>query len=104
MTARDERLRQFFGGYFNQDWDTGGGSWHAAIADFVRSNPRAHILTLIDDLRSWLEDAATNELDNLPAAFGCDYDPRPDGQTERSLGPGSHEDDGGAAFRRIASL
>ena len=84
MTARDERLRQFFSGYFNQDWDIGGaGSWRTVIADFVRTNPRAHVLALIDDLRSWTDYAVVNELDTLPAAFGCDYDPRPDGQTER---------------------
>jgi hypothetical protein len=84
MTARDERLRQFFSGYFNQDWDMDGvESWRTVIADFVRSNPRAQVLGLIEDLRSWTKDAAIDKLDNLPPAFGCDYDPRPDGQTER---------------------
>jgi len=84
MSTRDERLRQFFGGYFNQDWDIEGAtSWHDVIVEFVRHVPKTHALLLIEDLRSWVAEATAKGTSNLPAAFNCEYDPRPDFGTER---------------------
>jgi hypothetical protein len=41
MNARDARLRQFFGGYFNQDWDIGGArSWTDVVAQYGKENPK----------------------------------------------------------------
>ena len=87
MTAskpRDERLGQFFGGYFNQDWDADGArSWRDVISDFVLRVPREDAIRLASDLRSWLAEAGDKALENLPASFGCDYDPRPDAKSDR---------------------
>ena len=81
IPGRDQRLHQFFAGYFNQDWDVGGSSWAEVVAGYIESHPRPHVLTLLGDLRSWAEEAGRAGVKNLPDAFGCDYDPRPDGQT-----------------------
>jgi hypothetical protein len=84
MSTRDERLSQFFGGYFNQDWDAGGAtSWHDVVVDYVQQVPRSHAVLLVDDLRSWAADATQRGLSNLPRNFECDYDPRVDGMTDR---------------------
>jgi CdiI immunity protein len=86
MNERDERLRQFFGGYFNQDWDVEGAqSWQDVVRQFVKENPSSAVLAVRDALRSWLLETATAAAPSqgLPAAFACDYDPRPDGFSDR---------------------
>jgi hypothetical protein len=84
MNDRDARLRQFFSGYFNQDWDIGGAkSWTDVVALYVKENARAQVMQAQDDLRSWLEETTSNPIAGLPSSFGCDYDPRPDGLAER---------------------
>ena len=84
MNTRDARLRQFFSGYFNQDWDIGGAtSWTDVVAQFVKENPRPHVVQVQTDLRSWLDETASAPETGLPAEFGCDYDPRPNGLAER---------------------
>jgi hypothetical protein len=84
MSTRDERLGQFFGGYFNQDWDAGGASsWQEVLVDYVEHASKDHVSILLQDLRSWAAEAATMGVDNLPTSFYCEYDPRPDGQTDR---------------------
>jgi len=73
MTNRDARLHQFFAGYFNQDWDvSGASSWSEVVDEYLVQNPRDSAMTLRDDLESWLAEGQLV----LPAAFGCDYDPR----------------------------
>jgi hypothetical protein len=82
MSERDARLTQFFAGYFNQDWDINGAkSWMDVVAQYVKENSRATVLSVRDDLRSWLGETTSGQ--GIPAAFGCDYDPRPDGTDER---------------------
>ena len=84
MTARDDRLGQFFGCYFHQDWDVDGATcWQDVVALYARQMPREHLAVLVDDLRSWAADAKLVGQTNLPPAFGCDYNPRVDGLTER---------------------
>jgi hypothetical protein len=84
MNTRDARLQQFFGGYFNQDWDmTGAKSWGEVVAQYIKENPSPQVLQLQRDLRSWLDETASTPGASLPAAFCCDYDPRPEGLTER---------------------
>jgi len=82
MNDRDVRLRQFFGGYFNQDWDIGGASsWRDVVVQYVKENPRESVLVLRDDLRAWLQDTASGGhlSEGLPAGLGCDYDSQPEG-------------------------
>jgi hypothetical protein len=86
MNDRDARLRQFFGGYFNQDWDIGDlKSWKDVVIQYIRENPRAQVLAVRGDLHSWLEDTASgrNTEEALPPEFGCDYDPTPDNLNDR---------------------
>lgn len=85
MNERDERLRQFFGGYFHQDWDIEGAeAWQDVVRQFVTENPRSAVLAVRDALRAWLMETATAAVSpGLPAAFACDYDPRLDGLTDR---------------------
>ncbi len=86
MNERDERLRNFFGGEFNQDWDviSGETSWQGVITKFVKENPRAHVLIVLRDLRAWLQETSSEgPKGNLSPEFGCDYDPRVDGLGER---------------------
>lgn len=69
MTSRDERLRQLFAGYFNQDRGvTGAQSWRDVLSDYVRQVPKTHVLVLVADLRSWLEEGEAEGSDSLPVA------------------------------------
>lgn len=81
MSNRDTRLQQFFSSYFNQDWDAGGASsWSSVVDEYLRQNPVADAAAVRDDLRSWLAEGDGR----LLTAFGCDYDPRPDGMDQRT--------------------
>ena len=81
MTERDERLAQFFSGYFNQDWDvTGAESWMEVLDEYVSSVSRSAVAGTRDDIREWLLEAGAGK--ELPVEFGCDYDPRADGMGE----------------------
>ena len=84
MNERDGRLGQFFGCYFNQDWVIEGAqSWRDVITYYARNEHPALVRQARDDLQSWWEDSANNVNENLPPAFGCDYDARSEGFTER---------------------
>lgn len=81
---RDDRLAQFFGGHFHQDWDVeGAASWRDVITHYAASVPPPHLTALKEDLVDWLREADNEHSDNLPPSFGCDYSPRCDGLTER---------------------
>jgi hypothetical protein len=83
MSERDDRLHQFFAGYFNQDWDiNGAANWSDVIDEFLYQNKRDYAVRTRDDLRSWLAEAGDNQ--QLPVSFGCEYDPSPDGMDQRS--------------------
>lgn len=83
MSERDDRLHQFFAGYFNQDWDIGGaGDWSDVMDEYLSQNRRDDVIRTRDDLRSWLSESAHDQ--QLPVAFGCDYDPSADGMDQRA--------------------
>jgi hypothetical protein len=86
MSYRDARLRQFFQGQFHEDWDIQGAeTWQDVVTQYVATAERRIVLLLRDDLRAWLlaTESGPDRADTLPASFGCDYDPRPDGLDER---------------------
>ena len=84
MTTRDDRLEQFFGGNFHQDWDVEGAtSWRDVVRQYAVNVPRAQVTAICDDLQEWLRQSANEENENLPPSFGCDYNARSDGLTDR---------------------
>jgi len=84
MSTRDERLEQFFGGNFHQDWDVEGAtSWRDVIKQYAVNVPRRQVVAIRDDLRDWFNETASDNNENLPPSFGCDYNPRTEGLTER---------------------
>jgi hypothetical protein len=46
MTSeRSDRLRQFFAGYFNQDWDISGATrWSEVVDEYLAENPRDDVI------------------------------------------------------------
>jgi len=84
MSTRNERLEQFFGGYFHQDWDIEGAqSWRDVVKQYSVDAPRAQMLAIRTDLQDWLDESVNDENENLPPSFACDYDARSEGLTER---------------------
>jgi hypothetical protein len=80
-----ERLRQFFGGYFNQDWDLNGPTWQDVVLVFVKDNSRESALNVLNAIRSWLQSAASNAeiARELQDSFWCEYSAQSDGITDR---------------------
>ena len=84
MSTRNERLGQFFGAYFHQDWDAeGAGSWRDVVAQYAREVPGPRVLRTCDDLLDWLKETENEASENLPPGFGCEYDPSLEGLTDR---------------------
>jgi hypothetical protein len=84
MSTRDEGLEQFVGGYFHQDWDVEGAtSWLDVITHYAATVRREDVTETRHDLVDWLHEADAESSDSLPPAFGCDYNPRVDGLTDR---------------------
>jgi len=84
MSTRNERLEQFFGGNFHQDWDVEGAtSWRDVVKQYAVNVPRPQVVAIRDDLQDWLNETANDSNENLPPLFGCDYDPRLEGLAER---------------------
>ena len=84
MNTRNERLEQFFGGNFHQDWDVEGAtSWRDVVKRYAVNVPRPQVMAIRDDLQGWLNETADDNNENLPPSFGCDYSPRSEGLTER---------------------
>jgi hypothetical protein len=52
--ATVERLRQFFGSYFHQDWDIDGDSWREVLEVYFRVASPAKLRQLRDDLAALL--------------------------------------------------
>jgi contact-dependent growth inhibition (CDI) system CdiI-like immunity protein len=80
-----ERLRQFFGAYFHQDWALDGPTWQDVVRAYLRDASREDALALLGTMRSWLGDAASDVAvtRDLWDSFGCEYDPQSDGLSDR---------------------
>lgn len=74
-----EVLRQFFGGYFHQDWDVEGATSSDVMAAFFRESPDAESLeNIADALRHLLNADFSNDdafYTYLNTELGCDYLP-----------------------------
>jgi hypothetical protein len=83
MTDSSARLRQFFSGYFNQDWDIDGAkNWLDVMEAYLSQHSKSEVTVTRNDLRTWLREP--NPKERALSALGCDYDPHPDGMDERS--------------------
>jgi hypothetical protein len=77
---RREPLRQFFGGYFHQDWDLAGDTWSAVLQDYFRHQPSVDELRRVSEgLRELLQEFRTDaELNSfLGRELACEYLPDP---------------------------
>jgi hypothetical protein len=78
MTEKTEMLRQFFGGYFNQDWDiVGSTSADVLHAYFRDEQSTSALLQLVEALRDLLQAIPEDrELESyLSKQLWCDYMP-----------------------------
>jgi len=84
MTSRNDRLQQFFGAYFHQDWDVEGATcWEDVVDSYMASVPGALVDELRRDLSDWLVEARSCSSPNLDLTFGCDFEPETVGLTGR---------------------
>jgi hypothetical protein len=75
-------LRQFFGGFFHQDWALEGDSWEILVSNFIRSADRLALLQTYDEFNRLLgESADDQELDEFIGHLGSCY--RPTGISSR---------------------
>jgi CdiI immunity protein len=73
-----ESIRQFFGGYFHDDWNLEADDWQGAVDDYIGGESAAQLLSLaqeVDDLRSSHSEDSLAILMYRRAL--CSYNPRP---------------------------
>jgi hypothetical protein len=78
-----EELRQFFGGYFHQDWDLAGSTPSDVMAAFLQNASSESLRNLADALRRLLEDFSTEAAlqTYLVDELWCEYVPADGGTT-----------------------
>jgi phenylalanyl-tRNA synthetase beta subunit len=82
-----ERLRQLFA-YLNLDWDLDYRSVEAAVAEFVRTEPREVVDAAIAELDGLIELKLDEDtLKSLLTEMGCGYWPYGSGTTFRTWLP-----------------
>lgn len=82
-------LRQFFGGYFHQDWDIAAPDWEGVVNVFLDETrdpaTAIHIATLIDDFLASHQDETEPELERLLFKdLCCEYLPSGGGLSARA--------------------
>ncbi|CAN5525304.1 hypothetical protein BH09ACT7_BH09ACT7_56350 [soil metagenome] len=73
-----EAIRQFFGGYFHEDWDLEADDWQGAVDNYTVGESSTQLLTLaqqLDDLRNGHSEDAL-KIFMYRQAF-CAHNPRP---------------------------
>lgn len=78
-----ERLEQFIGGYFHQDWDIEGESDKEVVLSFKRDNTLKDINLLIIDISEVLSKKTESELCILLNKMGCEYYYQADGKSAK---------------------
>jgi len=80
-----ERLGQFFGAYFHEDWDTEAPDWAGLVKHFVEDHPEtksiAELAQLVDDYADNRDDETLDDL--VLDELGCYYCPSSEGITMR---------------------
>jgi hypothetical protein len=86
MRERYPELFQFFGGYFNQDWDLEAEDNVGVVRVFKAQNSRKYTFEVADELDAFLalplSETETREI--VWRSFGCDYGPIAHGEEVRS--------------------
>jgi hypothetical protein len=76
--AVSESIRQFFGGYFHQDWKLEAENWQGAVDEYSAEESSIHLLNVaqeIDDLRNGHDEEALGVL--IRGQAHCAHNPRP---------------------------
>ncbi|EJK79513.1 hypothetical protein G6M87_01215 [Rhizobium rhizogenes] len=73
----DDLVRQFFGGYFHQDWRLEYGSYKAAIEDFVRNAEPQQLDAVLEFVDTFLLSGDCEGFDMV--RFEGFYNPKGDG-------------------------
>ncbi|MGO4569648.1 contact-dependent growth inhibition system immunity protein [Rhizobium sp. 2YAF20] len=66
----DDLVRQFFGGYFHQDWRLEYGSYKAAIEDFVRNAEPQQLDVVLEFIDAFLSSGDYEEFDMVKFGGG----------------------------------
>ena len=73
-------MRQFFGGYFHQDWDLMADDWQGLVDNYARdtsNDPPDEIRSLISDIEEFRLTHSEAELDAALLQTGASYAPLP---------------------------
>jgi hypothetical protein len=98
-----DELRQFFGGYFHQDWDLAGSTSSDAVRAFLRETPQEDRLkNLADSLRGLLDSYSSDvSLQTyLAGELWCEYVPE-GGRTRAWIRDLANEIDAEVARRNV---
>jgi CdiI immunity protein len=78
MNTNYQNLRQFFGGYFHQDWNLEGDDWEEIVAAFVSTADRGTLLKTCDEIEHLIQETmGEDELSKVLFDLGSCC--RPDG-------------------------
>jgi hypothetical protein len=76
--AVSEDLRQFFGGYFHEDWDLEATDWQAAVDGYCEGDDPIGLLALAQEIDALRQAFDENELEDVMYRQAwCCYHPRP---------------------------
>lgn len=75
-----DRLSQFFGGYFHQDWSLDASDWQGVVGLFASGSSPDDVASVAEDIEVLLHSTPSEaELEHkLLEECGCYYTPRPD--------------------------
>jgi hypothetical protein len=81
-----ERLWQFFGAYFHQDWALDDSNWQGVVLGFLKDRSPESARDVLHSIRAWLQCPASDAdvAKDLYESFGCHYLPQPDGLSNRA--------------------
>jgi hypothetical protein len=78
MTATREQLRQFFGGYFHQDWDIEGATASEILHVYFRDHPSTEeLMVLVHALRELMQRFPNDDelYAHISQELWCEYFP-----------------------------
>ena len=81
MTAEFQKLKQFFGAYFHQDWDLDGDTWTEVLESYLDENTVEEASRLIGEMKLLVQLQKQGNIagDAFLKDAGCSYDYTNDG-------------------------